>query len=94
MKVNLIREHSTNSESEIKFVYKLGSLWEREHCIKPNKGIMFLFADSEGNTVFCEWMASKGITAQINNYGDDGSLIGSVVTIDDSPELTKLLLES
>jgi hypothetical protein len=90
VKVNLIAETSTNSTAEIEFIYKLGSLWEKEHCVKPNKGIMYLFCDINGNKVFCEWMATKGINTQISNYED----IASIVSIDESVELTKLLLES
>ena len=90
MKVNLISETTTSSTEDIKFIYKLGSLWEKEHCVKANRAVMYLFTDPDGNKVFCEWMSTKGINVQISNY--EG--IASVVSIDESAELTKLLLES
>ena len=90
MKVNLNSSMTTNTEQEIRFVYKLGMMWEKEHCIKPNKGgIMYLFSDKDGNKAFCNWLRSKGIETEINQFGE----LGTVVDFDDGPNLTKLLLE-
>ena len=90
MKVNLHSDTTTNSSEEIKFIYKLGTIWEKENQVKSNKAVMYLFSDESGNHAFCDWLKGKGITAEIRNHKD----IATVVSIDDSPELTKLLLEA
>lgn len=91
LKVNLKASTSTSTEQDLRLIYKLGSIWEKEHQIKPNNGgILYLLSDSQGNLEFCEWLASKGIKSQFKQFGD----VATILDIDDSSDLTKLLLES
>ena len=91
LKVNLKAATSTNTEQEMRLIYKLGTVWEKEHQIKPNTGgVLYLLSDPQGNLEFCEWLTSKGIKSQFKQFGD----VASIIDIDETPELTKLLLES
>jgi hypothetical protein len=91
LKVNLKASTSTSTEQELRLIYKLGNIWEKEHKIKPNTGgLLYLLSDAEGNLELCDWLSSKGIKSQFKKIGD----VASIIDIDETPELTKLLLES
>lgn len=91
MKVNLIKETTTNSEEQINQIYNIGKIWEKENCIRSGRGLMYLFSTIEGREVFVRWLSTKEIAANISVYDSN---LGVVVEIEENPALTKLLLKT
>lgn len=93
MRVNLIQSTTTNTPDEIKTIHHLAKLWAEDNYVHPTKGGAFICSSAHGLTILAQWLTKQGAPAYVEEFADDHkNKVGVIIDIEETPELTKLLL--